>query len=487
MAGGYFMTATNCIPGVSVWLVCLLVSFHRVPNEQEYSAGENTMPCWWWTYSAWWSWRVRRICCCSFIGLEIMFDLALCDGGLASQRWEIVEAEWNIWVWWFFFGVLLYGIRFYLRLRINHYNEITAYFLAKPTSARWRMRRWRWCWRFAFKIAAVPFHFWSPERLWGRADNDYGIYVNGPEGGGVCRADSGFGILCILLLIKLEKGSLSWIAVITMLVGNVSALKQTSISACWPIRRWRMRLFAGRHCCRNSRCIRGDRLLPGGTHDESWRVCGNHHHESAAGHGVITLRHTARDGICASGVRRDDEIFMLSLTGMPRRRIFSEKLYVFSAAIQQGYIVLAVAGLINSAIAAYYYLRIITCFICISRKAIQQFLNRLRIRFSLVVLSILILLIGMFPEPWSRRWFRPRRRQMVSSVSLQLDYCTIWLYGDLVYLIGCEYWQSIEILVLLIYTGNIKKLYYMYLRIRFFIQFARDAFICRERVSAGIV
>jgi NADH-quinone oxidoreductase subunit N len=52
-------------------------------------------------------------------------------------------------------------------------------------------------------------------------------------------------------------------------------------------------------------------------------------------------------------------LFLLSMLGMPLTAGFMGKLMVFSAAIHQGYVVLVVIGVINSAISAYYYLRLI--------------------------------------------------------------------------------------------------------------------------------
>lgn len=52
-------------------------------------------------------------------------------------------------------------------------------------------------------------------------------------------------------------------------------------------------------------------------------------------------------------------IFLLSLTGMPPLAGFMAKFYVFSAAIKANYIWLAIIGVLNSVVAAYYYLRVI--------------------------------------------------------------------------------------------------------------------------------
>jgi NADH-quinone oxidoreductase subunit N len=52
-------------------------------------------------------------------------------------------------------------------------------------------------------------------------------------------------------------------------------------------------------------------------------------------------------------------IFLLSLIGIPPLAGFAGKFYLFGAAVRSGFVWLAVIGVLNSAIAAYYYLRIV--------------------------------------------------------------------------------------------------------------------------------
>jgi NADH-quinone oxidoreductase subunit N len=52
-------------------------------------------------------------------------------------------------------------------------------------------------------------------------------------------------------------------------------------------------------------------------------------------------------------------IFLLSLTGIPPLAGFAGKFYVFSAAVKANFYWLAVIGVLNSAVAAYYYLRVL--------------------------------------------------------------------------------------------------------------------------------
>src|SRR2546430_12472789 len=51
--------------------------------------------------------------------------------------------------------------------------------------------------------------------------------------------------------------------------------------------------------------------------------------------------------------------FMLSLGGIPPTAGFMGKFWLFSAAIDSGYVWLAVIGVLHSAISLYYYLRIV--------------------------------------------------------------------------------------------------------------------------------
>ena len=52
-------------------------------------------------------------------------------------------------------------------------------------------------------------------------------------------------------------------------------------------------------------------------------------------------------------------VFLLALIGMPPTAGFVGKFYLFSAAIQRGLVGLAVIAVLNSVVAAYYYLRLI--------------------------------------------------------------------------------------------------------------------------------
>ena len=52
-------------------------------------------------------------------------------------------------------------------------------------------------------------------------------------------------------------------------------------------------------------------------------------------------------------------IFMLSLTGIPPLAGFAGKLYIFTAAVSEGYLALAVIAVLNSVISTAYYMRVL--------------------------------------------------------------------------------------------------------------------------------
>ncbi|HXT61540.1 MAG TPA: proton-conducting transporter membrane subunit, partial [Pyrinomonadaceae bacterium] len=91
-------------------------------------------------------------------------------------------------------------------------------------------------------------------------------------------------------------------------------------------------------------------------------------------------------------------IFLLSLLGMPLTAGFMGKIMVFSAAVNQGYVWLVVIGVLNTAVSAYYYLRLIVVMFFREPTGIWE---APRIPATLAVALILTILgvfyLGLFP------------------------------------------------------------------------------------------
>jgi NADH-quinone oxidoreductase subunit N len=92
--------------------------------------------------------------------------------------------------------------------------------------------------------------------------------------------------------------------------------------------------------------------------------------------------------------------FLLSLIGIPFTGGFFGKFYVFTAALHSGEVWLAVIGLLNSGVAAYYYLRLLTSvYGRPTEDAPVQLVPRLRISltFALLLTISATLILGIFP------------------------------------------------------------------------------------------
>jgi len=92
--------------------------------------------------------------------------------------------------------------------------------------------------------------------------------------------------------------------------------------------------------------------------------------------------------------------FLLSLIGIPFTGGFFGKFYVFTAALHSGEVWLAVIGLLNSGVAAYYYLRLLTSvYGKPAEDAPVQSVPRLKISLTLALLLTVsaTLILGIFP------------------------------------------------------------------------------------------
>jgi NADH-quinone oxidoreductase subunit N len=212
---------------------------------------------------------------------------------------------------------------------------------------------------FGFKISAVPFHMWAPDVYQGAPTSVTTLIATGSKA-------AAFAALIRLLLGALrgaqaEWGPLMWaLAVVTMTLGNVVALAQSNLK----------RMLAYSSIAHVGYMMIG--LVAGGVPGAGAILyyLFAYTFTTAGTFGVLTL--CARAGEEAvevqdyAGLARRHPLlagmltlFLLSLVGIPPLAGFVGKFYLFGAAVQHGFIWLAVIAVLNSAIAAYYYLRVI--------------------------------------------------------------------------------------------------------------------------------
>jgi NADH-quinone oxidoreductase subunit N len=91
-------------------------------------------------------------------------------------------------------------------------------------------------------------------------------------------------------------------------------------------------------------------------------------------------------------------LFLLSLLGMPLTAGFIGKVMVFRAALDQGYYILVVIGVLNTAISAYYYLRLIIVMFFRERTTVWHApAVPASVGLALVLTILGVLYLGLFP------------------------------------------------------------------------------------------
>ena len=218
---------------------------------------------------------------------------------------------------------------------------------------------------FGFKVAAVPFHMWTPDVYQGAPTAVTAFMAVGAKAAGFAALLRVF--VTAFPSIGADLLPILWgLAALTMIVGNVVAISQTKIK--------RMLAY--------SSIAHAGYILMAFVGFGKSQVEANSAVASAlfylvayaitsfgAWAGVIALEKANGQGLEISdfaGLGRKRPllgaamtVFMLSLTGMPPTLGLVGKFYLFRTVVESGYIWLAVIGVLTSLISAYYYLRVV--------------------------------------------------------------------------------------------------------------------------------
>ena len=217
---------------------------------------------------------------------------------------------------------------------------------------------------FGFKVAAVPFHAWTPDVYQGAPSPVTAFMAVGAKAAGFA---------ALIRVFSLDFGGLSdqltpvfWVlAVLTMFVGNVVAVAQKNLKrmlAYSSIAHAGYLLMA--FVAFGNPQVNPDSVASALFYLVAYAV-------TSLGAWAVLIGVEREDG---SGTEIEDlaglgkrlpwlaaamTVFMLSFTGIPLTLGFWGKFYLFRTAIQGGYIGLAVIGLLTSLVSAFYYLRVI--------------------------------------------------------------------------------------------------------------------------------
>ena len=255
---------------------------------------------------------------------------------------------------------------------------------------------------FGFKVAAVPFHMWTPDVYEGAPTPITAFMAVGVKLG----AFAGFVRIFLvgLLPVSAQWSEALWlVAVLTMTTGNVIAVVQTNIK----------RMLAYSAIAHAGYVLVGMiAASPEGGAAVLYYLL-TYAFTTLGAFGIVVAlerRQLAGDLIAdyrglstrSPALAAAMTVFLLSFTGVPPLAGFMGKFYIFSAALRQGYTSLVVIAVINSVIAVFYYISVIVAMYMEEGGGVEP--GRMTRRPALVAAiglsAIATVLVGIYPAPY---------------------------------------------------------------------------------------
>ena len=256
----------------------------------------------------------------------------------------------------------------------------------------------------AFKIAAVPFHYWTPDAYQGSPTPVTGYLSVGPKVGA-------FALIIRLFASALGPLAADWnvvfmiLAALTMTLGNLVALTQDNVK----------RMLAYSSIAHTGYMLVGFAAYGAGQIEglEGLLYYSVAYTFMNLGAFAVIAALQRRTGVTsnlstfAGLVRREPALawlltlFLLSLTGIPPTAGFFGKFYVILAAVQAGgwLTALAVLAMLNAAIAAFYYLRVVVyMFMREPGEEIAVMPHGRLVWTGLAVSTVVTIVLGLFPS-----------------------------------------------------------------------------------------
>lgn len=250
---------------------------------------------------------------------------------------------------------------------------------------------------FGFKIALVPFHMWTPDVYQGSPTPVTAFFSVGPKA-------VGFAVLLRIFYSFWETAfhtqtivSVLWvISVLTMVVGNLIALRQTNVK----------RILAY-----SSIAHAGYLLIAVLAQDYTSLIfylavylfmnIGAFAAVTSLGRKgkeYVELNDYSGIGFKYPWIGATFAVFLFSLAGFPPTGGFLAKFFVFSSAVREGFIPLVIIAVIASLISVYYYLRIIVTMYMKEPSPTMQILTRNPVLYSVLFLCLYgVLQLGIYP------------------------------------------------------------------------------------------
>ena len=247
-----------------------------------------------------------------------------------------------------------------------------------------------------FKVAAAPFHIWTPDVYEGAPAPVVGFMSTAPKA-------AAFAVLLRVVFV-IDVHGLVWViwlaAALSMTLGNMGALVQDNVK----------RLLAYSAIAHAGYTLVAFAAAPAlGTSAAMFYLAAYAamnlgafavvSHFANAGERYVTLEDYEGLGRSSPLLAATLTIFLLSLIGIPMTGGFFAKFYVFNAAVKANLIWLTIIGVVNGGVGAYYYLRIIVMmYMRESRKEVP--VTRVPIPLGLALAACLAatLYLGIFPN-----------------------------------------------------------------------------------------
>ena len=259
---------------------------------------------------------------------------------------------------------------------------------------------------FGFKMAIVPFHMWVPDVYEG-APTPVTAYLS------VGSKAAGFAVVMRVFLTALGDGftSSDWanvfavLAAISMSVGNITALMQGNIKRMLG---YSSIAQAGTFLIGLAAVAAADPQLLLGTSSVLFFLGTYAFTNLGAFVAVIAISNKIGSDEIAdyAGVAKRSPLLalglaicLISLTGIPPTAGFIAKVYVFNAAVQADLVWLAIVGVLNGVVAAYYYLRVVLNMYAAEPASEESIQPGYSLGLAMAVAVVGVLVIGVFPSP----------------------------------------------------------------------------------------
>jgi NADH-quinone oxidoreductase subunit N len=253
---------------------------------------------------------------------------------------------------------------------------------------------------FGFKVAAVPFHMWTPDVYQGAPTPVTAFMAVGAKAAGFAALLRIFA--SALPSLGADLTPVLWgLAAVTMFTGNVIAIAQTNIKRMLAYSSiahagyilMALVAFGNPAVAADSVASALFYLLAYAlTSFGSWAVVISLERPDAKG---LEIADFAGLGRKRPFMATAMTIFMLSLTGMPPTLGLVGKFFLFRTAIEGGFIWLAVIGVLTSLISAYYYLRVVV--VMWMREGDPQSEREPWLDLTWIVSALATVLLSLFP------------------------------------------------------------------------------------------